>query len=179
MTKQSTKNKQERETLENILRLEPLRNKLEGTDLQRLDSVLENLQKNVGSTVSKSNAAEILKVSRQTVDRWVNEGLLPVTKRKNGRQAIPRDAFQRVANEVNGLKDVAKTRNFIADTLHSLAGEIAPKKKSRAAAAKKAQTTSKQGNKKSANTARKTTGKKKGSTAKSSQGNKGTKKAAK
>lgn len=135
----ATKNKQEKQTLENILRLETIKNRVSGTDLKNLELVLDDLRKNAGSTVSKTNAAEILKVSRQTIDRWVNEGMMPVKRRANGRQGIPREAFERLAREVNEAKTMGQTRSFLASALRQVADDIAPERKtSKKATAKKA-----------------------------------------
>ena len=127
-----SKRTEEKQTLENILRLDSLRDKLHGADLQKLDEVLKDMRDSVGETVSKSNAAEMFQVSRQTVDKWISKDLLPAVSSQGGRQRISRSGFERALQEVRSL-DSSKPRAAIAEALRSLASDIdAPQKKTAA-----------------------------------------------
>jgi hypothetical protein len=131
-------NKEQKETVEQILTLKPLRDKLTGADLDALNKVIAELRDRAGVTVSMTNTADLLQVSRQTVDNWVKAGTLPVVNGLNGRQQIPRKAVERAASEVQtwrsgGRQRVATALRGIADELHP-----APKPKRKPAAKKKA-----------------------------------------
>jgi excisionase family DNA binding protein len=113
-----------------------LREKLEGSDLLQIDRVIDDIRTSVGETVSKSNAAEMLEVSRQTVDTWIQKGLIPAVKSQSGREKIPRQSLERVLHEVRregpaSLKRAKESRVKLADLLRSLAEEIEGDKDSR------------------------------------------------
>lgn len=116
--------KDQKQTMENILRLQSLRDKLQGADLHKLDGVLQDLRNSVGDTVTKTNAAEMLQVSRQTVEKWVHEDLLPTVRGENGRQQIPRQAVERITEEVRSLRDLGHSKSVLAKALRSVADEI-------------------------------------------------------
>lgn len=123
-----SKRTEEKQTLENILRLDSLRDKLHGADLRKLDAVIDDLRNSVGETVSKSNAAEMFQVSRQTVDQWIHKDLLPSVRSQSGRQRIPRPSFEKAIQEVRSL-DSSKPRAALSEALRALASDIAPPKK--------------------------------------------------
>lgn len=118
--------KEQKRLVENIIQLQPLRDKLQGADLGRLDKVIGDLRKSVGDTVTKTNAAEMLDVSRQTLDKWIREEVLPTVKGENGREQIPRQVVERLTQEVRALRDAGHTRSVLAKALRNVADEIDP-----------------------------------------------------
>lgn len=118
--------KDQKKTIENILQLQPLRDKLRGADLKKLDSVIGDMRRSVGDTVTKSNAAEMLDVSRQTLDKWIKQDVLPTVKGQNGRDQIPRQVVEKLTEEVRRLKDTGHTRSVLAKALRNVADEIDP-----------------------------------------------------
>ena len=129
-------NKQQKETVEQIINLDALRHRLSGLDLELLDQVIAQLRVRAGETISKSNTAELLQVSRQTVDNWIKSGTLPGVPGLNGRQQIPRQAVERAAHEVTAWRQAGRQR--AATALRDIADELAPVKKKRTPAKKAA-----------------------------------------
>jgi hypothetical protein len=131
----TSKSKQQLSDLQQILKLRGIRRYLKGPERQTLDEVIEALQQQAGETVSKQNAARLLNVSRQSLDRWIKAGLLPAVRKPftaaghKGQQAIPREALERLALEVGDLKNSGKQKALLAQALRSLAAELDPPKK--------------------------------------------------
>jgi excisionase family DNA binding protein len=133
-----TSAKQQLKDLQQVLKLLSIRGHLRGADRQTIDEVLGALRQQAGETISKSNAAELLDVSRQSLDRWIKAGMLPAVKASNGRQKIPRQALEQIIARVNQLRDSGQQRALLAQALKDLAGEIDPESKKRDGAKKKA-----------------------------------------
>lgn len=140
-----TTSKQQLQDLEQILKLRAIRGKLHGADRQVLDQVIESLQQQVGATINKQTAARLLDVSRQSLDRWINAGLLPAVRGplKNGRlsrQRIPRQALEELALEIGDLKNSGQRKALLADALRRLADELDSSEKRATANSKAAKT---------------------------------------
>lgn len=135
-----TTKQNQKTTIENIVKLDSLKDSLSGADLKKLEEVLDSLKETAGDAVSKANASRLLEVSRQTLDRWIEKGNLPSVKGNNGREQIPREVVEKLTREVRDLKAVGQTRSVLADALRRAADDISPAKKTtvKKQAAKKA-----------------------------------------
>lgn len=87
---------------ENVARLRRVERK---TPSQELAKVREDLQEELGETVSKNLAAQLLGVSHTALGRWIDAGDVPVVFTREGRKEVPvselLDLFERVADERN------------------------------------------------------------------------------
>jgi excisionase family DNA binding protein len=106
------------ETLENILRIEEIRDrmKLAGwgrEDLQKAEETLRSLRNSVGEGVRKSQAAEMLGVSRQTLDRWISEGVLPVVTSAGGQIEVSRKYLESLVPRVRQLRKDGRGENVL------------------------------------------------------------------
>jgi hypothetical protein len=132
----TTKN-QQKTTIENILKLETLKKSLDGPELKKVEEVIDSLRDSVGEVVTKTNASKILQVSRQTLDRWIDKGALP-TVNLQGREKIATPVVEKIAKEVEEIRNTDQTRAILADALRRVANDIAPDKTVKKAAAKQA-----------------------------------------
>ena len=89
-----------KKTLKNILRLRELERE---TSSPTAALVREDLEADLGGTVTRNQAAEFLGVSHTAFNRWVRAGDIPAFLTKNGRREVPvpalLDLYERVSEE--------------------------------------------------------------------------------
>ena len=110
-------------TLSNVIDLRTAREDLPDEKRASVDRVLEDLRQDLGETVTKTNAAQVLGVSTQALDKWIKKGLLSAVKGANGREQIPRDDLEELAETVNALRDLGQNRAVLAEALRRVAAE--------------------------------------------------------
>jgi hypothetical protein len=90
--------KKERErTLENIARLRRVERKSPSPELA---AVREDLESQLGGTVSRSLSAKLLGVSHTALNNWVEAGGIPAVITKQGRKEVPIPALLELQDEV-------------------------------------------------------------------------------
>lgn len=103
--------KERKRTLENIARLRRAEGKASGGDIA---AVREDLESQLGGTVSRSLAADLLGVSHTALNNWVNAGDVPVVVSRQGRKEVPIPAL------LDLQEQVAEQRRFGRRKLHML-----------------------------------------------------------
>jgi hypothetical protein len=92
--------KERKRTFHNIARLR--RAEREGVSPE-VSMVRENLEEDLGGTVSRNLAAELLGVSHTALNNWITSGDVPVVYSERGRKEVPiptlLDVYERVAQE--------------------------------------------------------------------------------
>src|SRR3954471_14421424 len=73
-------------TLQNIARLRRVERKAPGPEIA---AVREDLESQLGGTVSRSTAARLLGVSHTALNNWIASGDVPVVLSKQGRKEVP------------------------------------------------------------------------------------------
>jgi len=70
--------------------------------------------------MSKSQAATVIGVSVPTLDKWVEQRIVPVERAASGRPRIPRDTALDLAERVADLRQRGRERNLIVAVVHQL-----------------------------------------------------------
>ena len=78
--------KERRRLFDHILRLRHAERLAPGLEL---DTVREDLEQQLGETVSKNLAAQILGVSHTALERWIDRGDVPLVITPSGRKEVP------------------------------------------------------------------------------------------
>ena len=117
---------EQKTNMENLLRLESLREWVAPAGQESLEEVIDSLRAAIGESVSKKNAAHFLSVSRQTVDRWIAEGLIPLSEEGGG---VAREAVEKISQEMSHLQSAGETRHILATALRRAADNLDPKQK--------------------------------------------------
>lgn len=90
--------KKERErTLENIARLRRVERKSPSPELA---AVREDLESQLGGTISRSLSAKLLGISHTALNNWVEAGGIPAVITKQGRKEVPIPALLELQDEV-------------------------------------------------------------------------------
>ena len=85
-----------------------------GGDVQdELEPIIEDLRGDLDDTMSKSQAAKVIGVSVPTLDKWIEQRIVPVTRAASGRPRVPRDTALDLAERVADLRQRGRERNFI------------------------------------------------------------------
>ena len=73
-----------------------------------LEPIIEDLRGDLDDTMSKSQAAKVIGVSVPTLDKWIEQRIVPVSRATSGRPRVPRDTAldlaERVATSKRGRK---------------------------------------------------------------------------
>lgn len=109
--------------LNNVLDLRQAREALPENERESVDRVLGDLREELGTTISKTNAADVLGVSTQALDKWIEKGVLRTRQAPNGRRQIPLTDLEELAEEVRALRELGKKRGVIAEALRRLSEE--------------------------------------------------------
>lgn len=83
-------------------------------DVARVRRVLE---REVGPTLSRSRAARILGVSQTALDRWIDNGQIPVVINPSGRREVPRQVVIELRESIDRLREEGVTRHSLAKAL--------------------------------------------------------------
>jgi hypothetical protein len=85
-----------------------------------LEPVIDGLRRDLEETMSKSQAAKIIGVSVPTLDKWIEQRIVPVERAPSGRPRVPRDTALDLAERVSDLRDLGRERNLIVALVHQL-----------------------------------------------------------
>jgi hypothetical protein len=106
-------------TAERILALR--RTARRGGDVrQELQPVIDGLRSDLDDTMSKSQAAKVIGVSVPTLDKWIEQRIVPVERAPSGRPRVPRDTALDLAERVSDLRERGRERNLIVAVVDQL-----------------------------------------------------------
>jgi hypothetical protein len=85
-----------------------------GGDVQHeLEPIIEDLRGDLDQTMGKTQAAQVIGVSVPTLDKWIEQRIVPVTRAPSGRPRIPRDTALDLAERVAEIRERGRERNLI------------------------------------------------------------------
>lgn len=85
-----------------------------GGDVQQeLHPIIEELRGDLDETMSKAQAAKVVGVSVPTLDKWIEQSIVPVRRAASGRPRVPRDTALDLAERVADLRQRGRERNLI------------------------------------------------------------------
>jgi DNA repair photolyase len=106
-------------TAERILALR--RTARRGGDVRReLEPIIDGLRRDLDETMSKTQAATVIGVSVPTLDKWIDQRIIPVERAASGRPRVPRDTALDLAERVSDLRERGRERNLIAAVVDQL-----------------------------------------------------------
>lgn len=70
--------------------------------------------------MSKSQAAKVIGVSVPTLDKWIEQRIVPVERAASGRPRVPRDTALDLAERVSDLRERGRERNLIVAVVQQL-----------------------------------------------------------
>ena len=106
-------------TAERILALR--RTARRGGDVRReLEPIIDGLRRDLDETMSKTQAAKVIGVSVPTLDKWIDQRIIPVERAASGRPRVPRDTALDLAERVSDLRERGRARNLIAAVVDQL-----------------------------------------------------------
>jgi len=79
--------------------------------------VRRQLESQLGPTLSRSRAAEVLGVSQTALDRWVDAGQIPVVIAPSGRREVPRQVVLELRESLDRLRQRGITRHPLSVAL--------------------------------------------------------------
>lgn len=92
-----------------------------GGDVEHeLEPVIEDLRRDLDDTMSKTQAARVIGVSVPTLDRWIEQQIVPLTRAASGRPRVPRDTTLDLAERVEELRHRGHERNLIVALVDEL-----------------------------------------------------------
>jgi DNA repair photolyase len=80
---------------------------------QELDPIIDGLRRDLDETMSKRQAAKVIGVSVPTLDKWIEQLIVPVERAASGRPRVPRDTALDLAERVSDLRERGRERNLI------------------------------------------------------------------
>jgi hypothetical protein len=106
-------------TAERILALR--RTARRGAEIRaELEPVIDGLRLDLDETMSKIQAAKVIGVSVPTLDKWIEQRIVPVERAASGRPRVPRDTALDLAERVSDLRDRGRERNLIVAVIDQL-----------------------------------------------------------
>jgi len=106
-------------TAERILALR--RTARRGGDVRReLEPIIDGLRRDLDETMSKTQAATVIGVSVPTLDKWIEQRIVPVERAASGRPRVPRDTALDLAERVSDLRERGRERNLIVAVVDQL-----------------------------------------------------------
>jgi DNA repair photolyase len=106
-------------TAERILALR--RTARRGGDVRNeLQPIIDGLRRDLDETMSKAQAAKVIGVSVPTLDKWIEQRIVPVERAASGRPRVPRDTALDLAERVSDLRERGRERNLIVAVVHQL-----------------------------------------------------------
>lgn len=84
-----------------------------GSVQDELEPIIEDLRGDLDDTMSKSQAAKVIGVSVPTLDKWIDQMIVPVRRAASGRPRVPRDTALDLAERVADLRQRGRERNLI------------------------------------------------------------------
>jgi phage terminase Nu1 subunit (DNA packaging protein) len=87
----------------------------------RLGQIARRRCEDIGPSVPKLRAAQVLGVSLTALDKWIERGAIPVRRRSSSsRQEVDTDAVIDLAVEIRALRATGRTRALLATALARL-----------------------------------------------------------
>jgi transposase-like protein len=106
-------------TAERILALR--RTARRGGDVRdELEPIIDGLRRDLDDTMSKSQAAKVIGVSVPTLDKWIQQRIVPIRRATSGRPRVPRDTALDLAERVADLRQRGRERNLIVALVEEL-----------------------------------------------------------
>jgi hypothetical protein len=99
--------------------------------LLRLTRAELRLRTELGDSVPKSVAADLLGVSTTALERWIDRERIPVVHRPGGREEVAAGALLDLAEEVTQLREEGASRGLIAEALRRLEQRGLPRRRLR------------------------------------------------
>lgn len=99
-----------REAIENILRLRRTERLADRRVRTELESVRAFLERIVGPTVSRAEAARLLGVSQTALDRWIDKGEISAVVTPRGRREVPVSELVELLEEIEQARDDRASR---------------------------------------------------------------------
>jgi DNA repair photolyase len=87
---------------------------------EELEPIIDGLRRDLDETMSKTEAAKVIGVSVPTLDKWIEQRIVPVGRAASGRPRVPRDTALDLAERVSDLRDRGRERNLIVAVVHRL-----------------------------------------------------------
>jgi hypothetical protein len=87
---------------------------------EELEPIIDGLRRDLDETMSKTQAAKVIGVSVPTLDKWIEQRIVPVERAASGRPRVPRDTALDLAERVSDLRDRGRERNLIVAVVHQL-----------------------------------------------------------
>jgi hypothetical protein len=78
-----------------------------------LEPIIDELRDDLDDTMSKTQAAKVIGVSVPTLDKWIEQEIVPLNWAPSGRPRVPRDTALDLAERVAELRDRGRERNLI------------------------------------------------------------------
>lgn len=85
------------------------------------------IREELGGSVPKSVAADVLGVSLTALDRWVEAGRVPAVQRRGGREEIAAEALVDLATATAPLRAAGVRRGIVSQALRALAAQGLPR----------------------------------------------------
>lgn len=85
---------------------------------QELEPVIDGLRSDLDETMSKSQAAKVIGVSVPTLDKWIEQCIVPVERAASKRPRVPRDTALDLAER--DLRERGRERNLIVALVDQL-----------------------------------------------------------
>ena len=85
-----------------------------------LEPIIDGLRRDLDETMSKAQAAKVIGVSVPTLDKWIEQRIVPVERAASGRPRVPRDTTLDLAERVSDLRERGRERNLIVAVVHQL-----------------------------------------------------------
>lgn len=102
----------------NVIELRRARGAVENPEARNgIDHVIEDQREDAGAALTKSSAARLLGVSRNTLDKWIARGMVPTRE-----LGVDRAALEEIAVEVEEIRRLAEAKpGVLAEALARLA----------------------------------------------------------
>lgn len=87
---------------------------------KELEPIIDGLRRDLDETMSKSQAAKVIGVSLPTLDKWIEQRIVPIERATSGRPRVPRDTALDLAERVSDLRERGRERNLIVAVVDQL-----------------------------------------------------------
>lgn len=91
-----------------------------GSVRDELEPIIEGLRGDLDDTMSKSQAAKVIGISVPTLDKWIEQRIVPVRRAASGLPRVPRDTALDLAERVGDLRERGRERNLIVALVDQL-----------------------------------------------------------
>ena len=78
-----------------------------------LEPVIADLRADLDDTLSKRQAGQVIGISIPTLDKWIEQRVVPIERAPSGRPRVPLDTALDLAERVRDLRERGRERSFI------------------------------------------------------------------